>query len=58
MLNWLKEGDANTAYFHHHARYWKRKNFIAKFNVDDQIATEQEEKRRRPAISTITCWVQ
>jgi hypothetical protein len=44
-LNWLKEGDANTAYFHHHARYRKHKNFIAKFKVDDQIITDQEEKK-------------
>jgi hypothetical protein len=29
-LNWMKEGDANTSYFHHHARYRKKKNFIRK----------------------------
>jgi hypothetical protein len=28
-LNWLKEGDANTAYFHHHSRYRKRKKLLA-----------------------------
>jgi hypothetical protein len=44
-LNWLKEGDANTSYFHHHARYRKRKNFIAKVKADDQIITDQEEKK-------------
>jgi hypothetical protein len=50
----LKEGDANTSYFHHHARYMKSKNFIAKFKVYDQIIIEHG-KRRRPGISTITC---
>jgi hypothetical protein len=44
-LNWLKEGDANMSYFHHHARYRKRKNFIAKLKVGDQIITEQGEKQ-------------
>jgi hypothetical protein len=44
-LNWLKVGDANMSYFHHHARYRKHKNFIAKVKVDDQIITEQEEKK-------------
>jgi hypothetical protein len=44
-LNWLKEGDANTSYFHHHARYRKRKNFIAKVKADGRIITDQEEKK-------------
>jgi hypothetical protein len=26
-LNWLKEEDTNTTYFHHHSRYRKRKNY-------------------------------
>jgi hypothetical protein len=43
-LNWLKEGDANTSYFHHHARYRKRKYFIAKVKADGQIITDQEKK--------------
>lgn len=44
-LNWLKEGDANTSYFQQHARYRKRKNFIAKLRVDDQVIIEQDEKK-------------
>ncbi|KAF0910609.1 hypothetical protein E2562_003041 [Oryza meyeriana var. granulata] len=44
-LNWLKEGDANTSYFQHHARYRKRKNFMAKINVDGWVIMEQEEKK-------------
>jgi hypothetical protein len=27
-LHWLKEGDANTAYFHHHARHRKIKTSL------------------------------
>jgi hypothetical protein len=34
-LNWVKEGDANTSYFHQHARCRKRKNFMAKIKVGD-----------------------
>lgn len=44
-LNWLKEGDANTLYFQQHARYRKRKNFIAKLKVGDRVVIEQEEKK-------------
>jgi hypothetical protein len=44
-LHWLKDGDANTAYFHHHARYRKKKNFMAKVKVGDRMITEQEEKK-------------
>jgi hypothetical protein len=42
--HWLKEGDANTAYFHHHARY-RKKNFMVKVKVGDMMSTEQEEKK-------------
>src|SRR5438105_3440973 len=31
-LLWLKEGDANSSYFHQHARYKKKKNFMAALN--------------------------
>lgn len=43
-IDWLAEGDANTSFFHSHARYHKRKNFIAKLQEGDRIATSQEEK--------------
>jgi hypothetical protein len=41
----LKEGDANISYFHHHARYRRRKNFMTRVKVDDRIIIEQEEKK-------------
>jgi hypothetical protein len=44
-LNWLKEGDANTSYFHHHTRYRNRKNFIAKVKDGHRIIIEQEGKK-------------
>ena len=43
---WLQDGDANTAYFHSHARYRKRKNFIAKLQVDGNMVFSQEEKEQ------------
>jgi hypothetical protein len=54
-LNWLKEGDANTSYSHHHTRYRKRKNFIAKVKVGDQIITEQEGKKSQSVRFIIIC---
>ena len=44
-LNWLKDGDVNTSYFQHHARYRKKKNFMAKIKVGEQIFTDQDEKK-------------
>ena len=44
-LAWLKEGDANPSYFYQHARYRKRKNFMAKVRVDDRVITGQEVKK-------------
>jgi exonuclease III len=44
-LRWLKEGEANTSFFHQQARYRKKKNFIAKLKVADRILVEQEEKQ-------------
>jgi hypothetical protein len=44
-LLWLKDGDANTSYFHQHARYKKRKNFIRKLQVGDRLLFEQEDKK-------------
>lgn len=34
---YIREGDANTAFFHQQARYRKKKNFIAKFKVANQV---------------------
>jgi hypothetical protein len=50
-LHWLKDGDANTAYFHHHARYRKKNNFMAKVKVGDR-----RRKKRQSGISTTLCW--
>jgi hypothetical protein len=44
-IGWIKEGDANTALFHAHARYRKSKNFIATVvSSDGQILTTHEDK--------------
>ena len=43
-INWLKDGDANTALFHAHVRHRKRKNFISQIIVDDQVLTSHEDK--------------
>ena len=40
----LKEGDGNTAFFHKQASFIKKKNFIAKLVVDDQVFTAQQDK--------------
>lgn len=45
-ITWLAEGDANTNYFHSHARYRKRKNYIATLMVDDRTLTSHEEKEQ------------
>lgn len=42
-IDWLSEGDASTTYFHAHAKYRKRKNYIAKLKVADFIVTSHEE---------------
>lgn len=41
---YLREGDTNTSFFHQQARY-RKKNFIAKLQVGDQLAVTQEEKQ-------------
>ena len=43
-MNWLKDGDANTRLFHHYAWYRKKKNFIPKLHVGDQVFTKHEDK--------------
>jgi hypothetical protein len=52
-LLWLKDGDVNTSYFHQHARYKKRKNFIGKLQVGDRLLFEQEDKKEAVWISII-----
>jgi len=42
---YLREGDANTSFFHQQARYRKNKNFISKLHEDGQILVSQEEKQ-------------
>ncbi|WVZ71162.1 LOW QUALITY PROTEIN: hypothetical protein U9M48_019781 [Paspalum notatum var. saurae] len=39
---YLREGDANTSFFHQQARYRKKKSSIAKLEVDDQVIVSQE----------------
>jgi hypothetical protein len=41
----LKEGDANTSFFHKHATSHRRKNFITKLVDGDRVATSQEDKQ-------------
>lgn len=38
-IQFLKDGDANTALFHSQARFRKRKNFIAKVKNEGEILT-------------------
>jgi hypothetical protein len=42
---YLQEGDANTAFFHQQARFRKKKNFIPKLQVGDQLVVSQEDKQ-------------
>jgi hypothetical protein len=43
---YLQEGDANTAFFHQQARYRKKKNFIPKLQVGNQVVVSQDEKQK------------
>jgi 3-phenylpropionate/cinnamic acid dioxygenase small subunit len=40
----IKDGDANTKYFHMHARYRKRKNLVTLLKDGDNIVTSQADK--------------
>lgn len=42
-LDWLLEGDANTSFFHAHARYRERKNNTARLQVGDQLLTSHDQ---------------
>lgn len=43
-IDWLSEGDADTSYFHGHAKYRKRKCFIPCLHVQDSVLTAHEDK--------------
>ena len=44
-INWVKEGDAGTRYFHFHATITHRKNTIASVQANDgSVLTQHEEK--------------
>jgi hypothetical protein len=47
-ISWLKEGVANTKFFHIHARHRKRKNFIGKLVSEDEseVCTSHKDKFR------------
>jgi len=44
-VRYIKEGDANTSFFHKQAAFRKRKNFISKLIDGDFVATAQEDKQ-------------
>jgi len=43
-VEWLKEGDQNTSYFHSRATQRNRRNFISKLVLDDGTSVEGEQK--------------
>jgi hypothetical protein len=43
-VRYLKEGDANTSFFHKQAAFRKKKNFIPKLIEGDRVAISQEDK--------------
>jgi hypothetical protein len=45
-ISWIKEGDANSEFFHMHARYRKRKNFVAKLVSGSDTYTDHDEKAK------------
>jgi len=52
-------GDANTAFFHSHTLYWKRKkrkNFIAKLQLDNSVFSLMRRRRRQFGTFTTVSW--
>ena len=45
-VRYLRDGDANTSFFHKQAAFRKRKNFIPKLIDGDSVATAQEDKHK------------
>ena len=41
-LVWLKEGDANTSFFHINASCRRKKNCIRRLKVDELVSTDQD----------------
>jgi hypothetical protein len=45
-IHYLKEGDANTKFFHSQACYRKKKNFISKLEEDGRLATNHDDMQQ------------
>jgi len=45
-VRYLKDGDANTSFFHKQASFSRRKNFIYKLRDGERVVTSQEEKHQ------------
>lgn len=45
-LTWLQEGDTNTSFFHLHARFRNRKNYVARLKVDDLVLTSHDDMQK------------
>jgi hypothetical protein len=42
-IKYLKEGDANTKFFHMHARFRKKRNFISYLEEEGSVVTNHED---------------
>lgn len=45
-VRYLKDGDANTSFFHKQASFRKHENFISKLKSEDQVVTAQQDKQQ------------